>query len=461
MTDDERDRPIAAVATPPGLGGICIVRISGEGALAIGDKLIPDRIPRVSERPANTFFHAPVLHPVTREKIDDALFLIFRAPRSYTGEETLEIQGHGGGCVSRRLLEAVLDAGARLARPGEFSQRAFLNGRMDLTQAEAVCDLIHARSERAARQARLQLDGLLGRQIDAVYDRLLTVSADVEHLLDFDEGELPDTFLEDAARRLDGPLETVRALIRTRHEGQLIRDGALVVISGRPNAGKSSLMNALLRQNRAIVHARPGTTRDVIEESCVLEGIPLRLVDTAGLRETEDEIEREGILRARAWMEQADLNLHLVDRSDSHSLETLPALPDPAKTILVLTKCDLPARLPEPLPLPERPAATVTISTLTGENLSTLQTAIRDLLGLDPGPEETVHATVSLRHAEELQTVLGEGLAGKAELARGPEGMVLAALHLKNACEALGRITGRVYSDDLLDRIFSRFCVGK
>ncbi|MBP5319354.1 MAG: tRNA uridine-5-carboxymethylaminomethyl(34) synthesis GTPase MnmE [Kiritimatiellae bacterium] len=458
---DDGTFPIAALATPPGLGGIAIVRISGDGALAIGDKLVSDRLPRVSERPANTFFHATVLHPETREPIDDAIFLIFRAPQSYTGEETLEIQGHGGGCVSKRLLEAVLAAGARLAGPGEFTQRAFLNGRMDLTQAEAVCDLIHARSERAARQARLQLDGLLGRQIDAVYDQILTVNADVEHLLDFDEGELPETFLADAARRLDAPLETVRHLILTRHEGQLLRDGALVVISGKPNAGKSSLMNTLLRQNRAIVHARPGTTRDVIEESCVLEGIPLRLVDTAGLRETDDEIEREGIARAKAWMGQADLNLHLVDRSDPHGLAALPPFPDPAKTILVLTKCDLPSRLPETFSLPEQPAAVVTISTLTGENLPALQTAIRDVLGLAPGAAEAAHPTVSLRHAEALQTVLEEGVAGQADLTRGAEGMVLAALHLKNACEALGRITGRIYSDDLLDRIFSRFCVGK
>ena len=442
--------PIAAISTPPGLGGIGVIRISGEGALAIGDRLAGPSAKRPSRVPANTFFHAPVIHPVSGKKIDDALFLIFHAPHSYTGEETLEIQGHGGAQQPQRILEAVLAAGARLARAGEFSQRAFLNGRMDLTQAEAVCDLIHAKSERAAQSARAQLDGALGEAFRGVYEELVNLSADVEHLLDFDEGELPDDFLEQARHRLGGVLRQVNRLAETRQEGQLLREGALVVISGKPNAGKSSLMNALLRQNRAIVNARPGTTRDAIEESCLLQGIAVRLVDTAGLRETEDEIEREGIDRARQWIRQADLNLYLIDQTQPESVP-MDHFPDPSRLLVVYTKRDLMPRI-------EWPA--LSISAETGEGMPELKAEMIKKLGLSQATGGGA-AAISLRHAEELSLACEQCGKADMQLALGAAGLVFSAMHLKAACEAIGRSLGRVYSDDLLDRVFSRFCVGK
>ncbi|HNX35143.1 MAG TPA: tRNA uridine-5-carboxymethylaminomethyl(34) synthesis GTPase MnmE [Kiritimatiellia bacterium] len=458
MLPDRTDPPIAAIATAAGAAGVCVVRISGQGAFDVGDRLVPAARLKPSQREAGTFFHAVIVHPASQERIDDAVILVYRAPHSFTGEDTLEIQGHGGSVPSRRLLEAVLAAGARLAGPGEFTKRAFLNGRLDLTQAEAVCDFIQSRTDRAAHVARAQLDGALGQRIGALYERVLAVCADVEHLLDFDEGELPDTFLSLTAGRVERAVLELERLAATWNEGHLLRDGALVVISGRPNAGKSSLLNALLGRDRAIVNAAPGTTRDVIEEGYALNGVPVRLADTAGLRETGDAVEREGIDRARDLMLQADLNVHLVDGSVAaddalrRELDRLPA----RRTLIGVTKCDLPEAALLPLP-GER--TLVKLSVKTGAGLVELKAAMARLLGVDM--EAQGQPVVALRHVTELQESAAQGRAACTELTSGPKGLVLAARHLRDAAEALGRIVGRVYTDDLLDMIFSRFCVGK
>ncbi len=452
------DSPIAALATAPGPAGVCVVRIAGQGALALGDRLVPTAACKPSQRAGGTFFHAPVTHPLTGERLDDAVILVYRAPHSYTGEDTVELQGHGGSVPSRRLLEAALAAGARLAEPGEFTKRAFLNGRLDLTQAEAICDFIQSKTDRAAHVARAQLDGVLGREVGDLYERVTALCAEVEHLLDFDEGELPDTFLAQCGGRLSvlgGDLERLAA---TWNEGHLLRDGALVVISGRPNVGKSSLLNALLGRERAIVYATPGTTRDVIEEGYALNGVPLRLVDTAGLRETGDAIELEGIARARELIRQADLNIHLVDQSvpsDARLASEVGAL-SAKRVIIGLTKCDLRAGgvllLPTVVPC-------VRLSMKTGEGLDVLKEAMCRALGLDA--ESLGQPVVSLRQVSELrQSVVHVGSA-IAALGEGSDKLVIAAGHLREAAEALGRIVGRVYSDDLLDAVFSRFCVGK
>ncbi|HRR33612.1 MAG TPA: tRNA uridine-5-carboxymethylaminomethyl(34) synthesis GTPase MnmE [Kiritimatiellia bacterium] len=449
---------IAAPATAAGPAGVSVVRISGNGALAVGDRLVPGVRCPPSQRAAGTFFHARVVHPVTGETVDDAVILVYRAPHSYTGEDTLEIQGHGGTLPSRRLLDAVLAAGARLAAPGEFTRRAFLNGRMDLTQAEAVCDLIQSRTERAAHVARAQLDGALGGRVAALYESITTICADVEHLLDFDEGELPPLFTEHAGERLAGCMSEMERLAASWKEGHLVRDGALVVLAGRPNAGKSSLLNALLGTRRAIVHDQPGTTRDVIEESVALCGVPVRLMDTAGLRDTQDGVEREGIQRAHAVMRQADVILYLVDASvpQPESVATACAALPTGCVMVVVTKCDLPAAGSVEVP-PELSA--VRVSARTGEGLDTLKQMLAEKLGVT---EETYgQPIVSLRHVSELRTALEQSQAARNALAAGEEGMVLAAGHLRAAAEALGRMIGRVYTDDLLDTIFSRFCVGK
>ncbi|MDD4102651.1 MAG: tRNA uridine-5-carboxymethylaminomethyl(34) synthesis GTPase MnmE [Kiritimatiellae bacterium] len=453
------EAPIAAVATAPGPAGVCVVRVSGAGALALGDRLTPDATGKTSDREGGTFFHAAVLHPVTRERIDDAVFLVYRAPRSYTGEDTLEIQGHGGSVSARRLLEAVLAAGARPAQPGEFTRRAFLNGRMDLTQAEAVCDLISAKTDRAAQAARMQLEGVLGRSVGACYEAMLELCAEVEHFLDFDEGELPPAFMERAAARLAAARLDLEGLAATWHEGKLLREGALVVISGRPNAGKSSLLNALLGHARAIVHEQPGTTRDVIEEFYALDGVPLRLVDTAGLRESSDAVEQEGVDRARTLIARSDLNIHVLDGSVAaghDALEELAALPA-EKTLLVLSKKDLPTFSPPPVP---QGLTAVCLSTKSGEGLQPLRVALSALLELHDSVEG--HAAVSQRHVTELREAITQAGAADALLAGTPApDLALVASHLRASAEALGRIVGRVYTDDLLDAVFSRFCVGK
>lgn len=451
--------PIAAIATASGAAGVCVVRISGNGALALGDRLMPRSTRGPSTRATGTFFHSVIVHPQTGERLDDALVLIFRAPNSFTGEETLEIQGHGGVLPPQRLLEAVLAAGARLAEPGEFTRRAFLNNRLDLTQAEALCDFIASKSARAAQVARAQLEGALGHRIGVLTDQVTQICADVAYLLDFDEGELPDDIVSHYAARASDLVDPLNGLIDSWQSGHLLRDGAMVVISGRPNAGKSSLLNALLGRNRAIVHASPGTTRDIIEEQAVLNGVPLRLVDTAGLRETEDAVEREGISRARAWMTQADFNLHLIDSSVHVSAAVAAEIErlSPARTVLVLTKCDLPllADLTElTIQMP-----VCKISAQTGMGLSELHEKLSHLLGLEyEAQDQTV---VSLRQVTELREAVDQIKSAITVLSSGPEYLVIAATHLRQAAEALGRVTGRVYSDDLLDSIFSRFCVGK
>ena len=450
---------VAAVATAPGPAGIAIVRLSGPDAWIIAARVArpPEPLPDWAAA-AGRALHVRFAHPHSGETLDDGLLLVFRAPRSYTGEDVVELQGHGGSVAARRLLEAVLAAGARPAPPGEFTRRAFLNGRLDLTQAEAVLDLSQARTDRAAQAARAQLDGRLGTEIRAHYATLAVIAADIEALLDFSEEEVPDGFLQEADARLARLLEPLRELIRSWHAGHLLRDGALVVISGRPNVGKSSLLNALLGRNRAIVSEQPGTTRDSIEENLVLEGFLVRLVDTAGLRETACAIEAEGVARAGALVEQADLNLHLLDGSralDAEDGRQLARL-SPARTLLAVNKSDLSPRLDT-----EALAGwqAVSISARAGHGLAALREALAGRLGLQGAA--AMGAEVAARHREELERA-AEAI-GEARLLLGgaADGLVLAAQRLRGAALALARITGNVWSEDLLDAVFSRFCVGK
>ena len=456
---DISGQTIAAVATAPGPAGIAIVRISGPEAWPVAARVVrpPNPLPDWNAAVGRAF-HVRFVHPHSSEALDDGLLLVFRAPHSYTGENVVELQGHSGSVASRRLLEAVLAAGARLAEPGEFTRRAFLNGRLDLTQAEAVLDLIQARTDRAAQAARAQLDGRLGSEIRAHYATLAAITADIEALLDFTEEEVPEGFMQEADARLARLLEPMRELIRSWHAGHLLREGALVVISGRPNVGKSSLLNALLGRNRAIVSEQPGTTRDSIEESLVLEGFQVRLVDTAGLRETACAVEAEGVARAGALVEQADLNLHLLDGScalDAEDERQLARL-SPERTLLAVNKADLPPQL-EPDALGRW--QTVSISARSGFGLAELRKALAERLGLQRAG--ALGAEVSARHREELEWAAGAIGEARRLLGGAPDGLVLAAQSLHGAALALARITGSVWSEDLLDAVFSRFCVGK
>ena len=416
---------IAAISTPPGRGGVAVVRVSGPDAFAVATRL--------AGRPVDASLAGRFFHAVFKAKglpLDDGLVLVFAAPRSYTGEDVVEIQCHGGSIAPRRVLEACLAAGARLARRGEFTQRAFLNGRLDLSAAEAVIDLIDAKTDRAADDALARLGGTASAAFAALYAAALDLSSRLEHALDFSEDELPPDFVEGLARDVAALRARIAAHLATAREGRLLREGALVVLAGPPNAGKSSLLNALLGERRAIVSSAAGTTRDFLEEGVEIGGWPVRLVDTAGLRATDDVVEAEGVNRAEALIARADLVLALdCDRPGALRLHA---------------KCDL------------GPGEGLPVSAVTGEGLAELRAEIAARLErLAAKGSEASGADVTTRQKEQLEIAA-------AALARADAAdLVVAANEMRTAAEALGRILGKVYSDDLLESIFSRFCVGK
>ncbi|NLL84675.1 MAG: tRNA uridine-5-carboxymethylaminomethyl(34) synthesis GTPase MnmE [Lentisphaerae bacterium] len=455
---------IAAIATAAGAAGVAIIRISGSEALKIATRVVKSRR-IITDVPRGCFFYAEFVDPETGESIDNGVVLIFRGPGSFTGEDVVELQGHGGDVVSGRLLEAVFAAGATPAAAGEFTRRAFLNGRLDLTQAEAVIDLIQAQTARAARAAHEQAQGALRHHIERLYNELIVICADIEAMLDFDEGELPESFLDNAHIALTSITAKMSKLCQTRAEGALLRKGLLVVIAGKVNAGKSSLLNAMLEMPRAIVTSVPGTTRDTIEESFSFKGIPLRLTDTAGIRNAPGEAEQAGVARTQQVLQVADIILYVVDGTaevdqfDRDMLRTLP----PQRTILLINKSDhsdfngsLAQKLVDQT---TTTLATAECNTLSSEGLSGLFKSLDNIIKTISGSENQ-GVTVSERHYQELNIALTALNEAQLNLATSLT-MVIAAASLRQGAEALGRITGRVYSNDLLDTIFSRFCVGK
>jgi len=446
---------IAAIATPPGEGGVGIIRISGSNVWNISDELFQplDKMP-VSQREHGTFAYGKIMDSEGAE-IDTGLALIMRAPKSYTCEDVVEIQGHGGSVGLRRILRRVLEAGARMAEPGEFTKRAFLNGRIDLLQAEGIFDLIRARSDRAASAALEQMEGKLSQQFNVIYEAFLEVAANLETTLDFVEDELPDDVFSGIADLLDRTFQALDQLLDTWDEGRLLREGARVVILGRPNAGKSTLLNALLGFDRAIVSSTAGTTRDTIEEGFVLDGIPLRIIDTAGLRITDDEIEAEGIRRAEAHSEEAHLSVYLIDASqplheeDRVRLEKL----DPEKSVILLNKVDLGKKVE---------IEGVEASLVSGDGVEELKRAMAETIEHGADLTAPPHAVISERHRQLLIQSHREAKQARAFLNKNvEENAVLAAEHLRSALEFLGQVTGRQYHEELLDNIFSRFCIGK
>ena len=433
---------IAAIASAPGRGGVAVVRVSGPDAWDIAEKVTGRRI---AEDDAGRFFFSRfrdgrTLRTATERRpspVDSGLVLVFKGPHSYTGEDVVEFHGHGGSVAPRRVLEACFAAGARLARRGEFTERAFLNGKLDLSAAEAVIDLVDARTDRAAVDAQARLAGALSQRYESLYAEALELSGRLEHLLDVSEEERPEGTMEAIAADIAQLRQRIDRLLATAHEGRILREGALVVLAGAPNAGKSSLMNALLGTRRAIVSDVAGTTRDTIEEGLDLDGWPVRLVDTAGLRETADVIEAEGVARAESQIAEADLVIAL----DC----------DVPGAIRIHAKCDL----DESAEATSSEAAPLRVSAKTGEGLEALRQRIAERLAMlaAKGSEET--GDVTARQASQLETA-AQALAG-ADVGDP----VLAANALRQAAEAIGRIVGKTYSDDLLEELFSRFCVGK
>lgn len=452
---------IAAVATAPGEAAIAIVRVSGPDTYRLADRLFRCHPPLPSARQPGTFLHGQVVHPNSNEILDDALLLVFRAPHSYTGEDSVEIQCHGGSQAALRILSALLSAGARQAEPGEFTKRAFLNGKMDLTQAEAVADLIHARSERAARLATAQLDDALGRRIRALYDDLLALCADIEAMLDFPDDELPQSVPSELAGRMAPINLGIQSLLDTWHEGHVLRDGARVVIAGAPNTGKSTLLNLLAGRNRAIVSPYPGTTRDTIEEFVTLHGIPMHLIDTAGLRDAPCEIEKEGIRRTRHALSHADLTLCLVDASKPLSRPEIDFINshDPRKIIVIGTKIDLGRLLDETL-IPKTDYLPVSLKI----DPPITQISSKIVQRVFPESSESDHGdfAISERHQKSLLIAMDEVNMAENCLKSGSEAQFLpASTHSRSALEQIGQIFGKNCPEEVLDAIFSRFCVGK
>jgi tRNA modification GTPase len=468
---------IAAIATPLGEGGLAVIRISGPQALAAADQcFVPAG--ETSRRPSEATTHTIHFGRVVRKEqtVDEVMVSVLRAPHTFTREDVVEITCHGGLLPAKMVLDAVLDNGARLAEPGEFTRRAFLNGRIDLAQAEAVADLIHSRTELALRAANEQLAGKLSQRINSLRDQMLQTLAHVEAHIDFPEEDIaPDTRAQLIAR-LEGGVGFMDELLRTANEGQILRHGIRAAIIGRPNVGKSSLLNQLLGHDRAIVSAIPGTTRDTIEETANIRGLPIVFIDTAGLREAGDEIEKEGIRRSRTSLQRAEFILHVLDASTPLAAEDETFLAEFAekKRLLVLNKTDLPIRLALPASAPSPPQKdragerrppsslepTLPVSCLTGQGIDNLKDAIKELAWSGEIKAEMLEVMINSRHQNALQRARTAALRA-ADALRADLTLELVALDLRIAVNAVGEIVGKTTTEDLLDTIFSQFCIGK
>ena len=446
---------IASIATPPGEGGLAVLRLSGADSLAIADRCFTPASAtacKPSDCPTHTLHYGHVMRD--GEVVDEVLLAVMRGPRTFTREDVVEVSCHGGVLSAKRVLDTLLSAGARLAEPGEFTRRAFLNGRLDLAQAEAVADLIHARTELALNAAQEQLAGHLSRRINHLRDDLMSMLAHVEAHIDFpDEDISPDT-LETLMERLRRGEVMIEELLRTADEGRVLRRGIRAAIVGRPNAGKSSLLNALLGEDRAIVAPNPGTTRDTIEETANIRGVPVIFVDTAGLRDAQDDVEAEGVRRTLESIKRAEIILHVLDGSQALEAEDKErmAMLEATPCLTVVNKADLPQRLECP------GVATLEVSCLTGAGMESLKDRIKALAFR--GALDNVEVAINSRHQEALRRgreALGKVSAGLRE----SQTLELTAFDLRVAVNAVGEVVGKTTTEDLLDSIFSQFCLGK
>jgi tRNA modification GTPase len=453
------DDTIAAIATPLGEGGLAVVRLSGARALAIADQCF-EPVGKTSQKPSAAPTHTIQFGKIIRagRLVDEVLLAVLRAPRTFTREDTVEISCHGGLLPAKLVLEALLLGGARLAEPGEFTKRAFLNGRIDLAQAEAVADLIHSRTELALAAANEQLAGKLSQRINRLRDDLMHTLAHVEAHIDFpDEDIAPDT-KDRLLKRLGDGMDFMDELLRTADEGQILRRGIRAAIVGRPNAGKSSLLNQLLGRDRAIVSHIPGTTRDTIEETANIRGLPVVFIDTAGLREAADEIEREGIRRSRESLAQAELILHVLDASEPLTGADRQYLDEfrSKKRVLIRNKADLPVRLE----LPQLDSVVVNCCCVSGQGIEELKDAIKSLVWAGEIQAEMLQVAINARHQEALNRARA-ATRQAAEALRSEATLELVAMDLRIAANAVGEIVGKTSTEDLLDSIFSTFCIGK
>ncbi|MFH1190241.1 MAG: tRNA uridine-5-carboxymethylaminomethyl(34) synthesis GTPase MnmE [Candidatus Omnitrophota bacterium] len=469
---------IAAISTPIGEGGIGIVRLSGPSSLAIADKIFrpasgkpPVLRATVGRRPGGklsksapfTTHYGKIRGPKSRKIVDEVIVTVMRAPKSYTREDVVEINCHGGLQPVKRTLELVLALGARVASPGEFTKRAFLNGRVDLVQAEAVLDTIRSKTEGSLKVAMAQLEGGLSGKVDAIREKMIDLASELEAAIDFSEEDTGFSDKGKLSKDAGAAIGALEALIGTYGEGSVLREGVLAVICGKPNVGKSSLMNLLLKRDRVIVSPIPGTTRDAIEEMIALRGIPIRLVDTAGIAATKDPLEKDSIDRSRKYIASADIVILVLDHSseiDEADRSIIRACSG-KKKVVVINKTDLAGKISlkgvrELL----KGCRIVEISVEKRKNIALLEKAAADAVysgGFTQGESAVLS---NARHKELLDKALVNMLSVKKAL-KAAEPYEIAAIDLREAITALGLVTGKDISDDILDRIFEKFCIGK
>ncbi|WP_273328047.1 tRNA uridine-5-carboxymethylaminomethyl(34) synthesis GTPase MnmE [Vallitalea guaymasensis] len=455
---------IAAISTSLSASGIGIIRISGEDAIIIADKLfVSKKNKKLIEQKTHTIHYGNIIDPESNEIIDEVLVSVMKEPNTYTKENIIEINCHGGVIVMQKILHLVLSNGARLAEPGEFTKRAFLNGRMDLSSAEAVIDIINAKTELSLESSVNQLKGNIYREIKNIRSKLIELIAHIEASIDYPEYDYEELGEDMVLNNLDGIKEKVSKLLNSADDGKIIREGIKTVIVGKPNVGKSSLMNALLNEDRAIVTDVAGTTRDVLEEYMNIKGIPLRIIDTAGIRETEDIVEKIGVNKSEELVQEADLVIMMLDASSDLTEEDryIFNLIKNKKTIVLLNKIDLPVRITEEF-VNEEVKNTKIISTSLKDNkgLDDIEKAIKDMFLIgDINFNDNLYIT-NIRHKVSLENAIDSLNSVKESIEMGmPEDCW--SIDLKNSYDYLGEITGDSVNDDIIHQIFSQFCLGK
>ena len=463
MPEINLEDTIAAISTPPGEGGIGIVRLSGKNAISIAACMFRSANGiNLCDQESHTI-HFGIIYDGEGSPIDQVLVSIFRCPKSYTAEDVIEISAHGGSLILKKILDLTLSFGARHAEPGEFTRRAFLNGRIDLTQAEGVLDLIRAKTDRSLEIALRQLNGKLSQELNSIQNELMKLYAHLEAYLDFPDEHLEVYSNHDFKSRFQKVAEQIKRLIDSFSKGEILREGVVVIIVGRPNVGKSSLLNALLNRDRALVSDIPGTTRDILEESIVLDGLWVRLVDTAGLWHSTDSLDRAAMEHTQRYLEEGDLFLWVLDGTDGLLEEDRLILErlKGKKVVPVVNKIDRGGRkiIPSELEKVSGGLTPIFLSAKTREGLENLEKKIVDLiLGTELAQESIV--ITRLRHKRALEASW-EALEKSFQTFLNRESLEFVALDLKQSLDALKELVGEIYSEDLLDVIFKEFCIGK
>ena len=459
------DDTIAAISTPLGEGGIGIVRLSGKNSIEIAENIFSSPKKRTLQNmKSSSIIYGHIHNPSTGEKIDEVLVTVMKSPHSYTKEDVVEINCHGGMITLRKTLELVLRQGARLADPGEFTRRAFINGRIDLSQAEAILDLIRSKTDESRRIAIEQLQGGLSEKITALRDSLMAICVNVEAYIDFPEDEIETASKQDLFLSMKDIGRDIETLLKTYDEAKFFREGLSTAIVGRPNVGKSSLLNALLQKDRAIVTDIPGTTRDVIEEYLNIKGLPLRIMDTAGIRDVKDIVEKEGVRRSLRSIENADLVIAIFDQSEPLRPEDFDVMEriKNKTAIAVLNKCDHPAAFSQESfsSFIRHPSSSLHISATSGDGLEELKEAIFNSCLKDWKEEREGVVVTNLRHKTSIENAL-ESLHRASQALTENQPVEIIAIELRHSLDKLGEIVGAVTTEDILNRIFSDFCIGK